>query len=426
MGILLTVLAPKMDTYLLMAILSGVVILSYAFNVITAKTKVPSVLMLIGFGMLVNLFAGKLGFPDMSLYLEFLGSIGLIMIVLEGALDLHLTPEKVPIVIKSLLVALVSLVLTTALITGIFMLFYQNMHWVSAILYAMPLSILSSAIVIPSISHLKKHDKEFLIYDSTFSDILGIMFFYAIKDNADVGSVMMFSGKLIFNFLLTTVISVALSYVTIYLIQYIKTGARLILLLSVITLMYTFMKLEHLSALLIILIFGLMVSNPELLIFRWLREHISVSFIKKLFRDLNMLTIEVSFLIRTFFFIIFGMSISLGSFLNIYVWVISAVVLLVIYVVRFGSMKIVRFGKLSPSVYVAPRGLITVLLFYSIPEKYQISDFHTGVLFMIILVTVIVMGAGLHVHYKRVSQKEPKDSSEEKSEHHPEEEVLNV
>ncbi|MFV0482867.1 MAG: cation:proton antiporter [Bacteroidales bacterium] len=411
-----------MDTYLLITILSGVVVLSYAFNVVTAKTKVPSVLMLIGFGMLVNLFAGKLGFPDVSHYLEFLGNIGLIMIVLEGALDLHLTAEKVPVVIKSLIVALVSLVLTTAVISWIFMLFYQNMHWVSAVLYAMPLSILSSAIVIPSISHLKKHDKEFLIYDSTFSDILGIMFFYAIKDNADVGSVMTFSGKLLINFLLTTIISIVLSYIIIYLIQYIKTGARLILLLSIVTLMYAFMKLEHLSALLIILIFGLMVSNPELLIFRKLREHISVSFIKKLFRDLNMLTIEVSFLIRTFFFIIFGMSISIGTFTDANVWLISAVILILIYLIRFGTMKVAKIDNISPAVYVAPRGLITVLLFYSIPEKYQMPDFHIGVLFMIILVTVIVMGTGLHTHYKRVSLREPKNPADEKSEHHPDEE----
>ncbi|MFV0484153.1 MAG: cation:proton antiporter [Bacteroidales bacterium] len=424
MATFLLTAAPKMDTYLLITILSGVVILSYAFNIVTVKTKVPSVLMLIGFGIIVNLFAEKLGFPDVSHYLEFLGSIGLIMIVLEGALDLHLTPEKVPIVIKSLIVALVSLILTTAAITGIFMFFYQNMHWVSAILYAMPFAILSSAIVIPSISHLKKHDKEFLVYDSTFSDILGIMFFYAIKDNADVGSVMMFSGKLLFNFLITTVISVILSYITIYLIQYIKTGARLILLLSIITLMYAFMKLEHLSALLIILIFGLMVSNPELLIFKKLREHISVSFIKKLFRDLNMLTIEASFLIRTFFFIIFGMSISLASFVDTSVWLISAIVLLVVYIIRFGTMKAVKVEKLNPAVYVAPRGLITVLLFYSIPEKYLISDFHTGILFMIILATVIIMGSGLHAHYKSVSKKEPKDPANEKYEHHPKEEEL--
>jgi hypothetical protein len=41
-----------------------------------------------------------------------------------------------------------------------------------------------------------------------------------------------------------------------------------------------------------------------------------------------------------------------------------------------------------------PRGLITVLLFYSIPEMYKLSKFNEGILFFVILTTSVIMMVG--------------------------------
>ncbi len=41
-----------------------------------------------------------------------------------------------------------------------------------------------------------------------------------------------------------------------------------------------------------------------------------------------------------------------------------------------------------------PRGLITVLLFYSIPEVYKLSKFNEGILFFVVLTTSIIMMIG--------------------------------
>ena len=52
----------------------------------------------------------------------------------------------------------------------------------AAVIYATPLSIISSAVAIPSSAGLREQEKEFVVYESTFSDILGIMVFnYAIR-----------------------------------------------------------------------------------------------------------------------------------------------------------------------------------------------------------------------------------------------------
>ena len=49
-------------------------------------------------------------------------------------------------------------------------------------------------------------------------------------------------------------------------------------------------------------------------------------------------------------------------------------------------------GKdIFPTVYIAPRGLITVLLFFAIPKELQVEQFQSGILLFIIIATSIVM-----------------------------------
>ena len=91
------------DSYGLIAIFSVAIIISYFFNLYAKKTGIPSVLMLIGLGIIIHygllLFWG-LDF-DLSKPLEVLGVVGLILIVLEAALDLKLLKEKTGLIIKS-------------------------------------------------------------------------------------------------------------------------------------------------------------------------------------------------------------------------------------------------------------------------------------------------------------------------------------
>jgi len=143
--------------------------------------------------------------------LEILGIVGLIMIVLEAAIDLKLSKEKWPIIWKSFMVALISLVVCAFAISLIINQFYQEDPIISLV-YAVPLSIMSSAIVIPSVVRLAPNKKEFMIYESTFSDILGIMFFYFLIENIGVESANTVIYSIVGNILITIVISIVVSY----------------------------------------------------------------------------------------------------------------------------------------------------------------------------------------------------------------------
>ena len=65
--------------------------------------------MLIGLGIGINYvlrFSG-VAKPDLMPILEVLGVVGLILIVLEAALDLQLLKEKISLIVKSFLVDLI-------------------------------------------------------------------------------------------------------------------------------------------------------------------------------------------------------------------------------------------------------------------------------------------------------------------------------
>ncbi|MEL7004841.1 MAG: sodium:proton exchanger, partial [Bacteroidota bacterium] len=84
-------------------VISSIIMISYLFNYLSKKTNIPSVLMLIGLGVGIQqiLVRSEINMDALVLEaLELLGIIGLIMIVLEAALDLQLRKEKKSLLIR--------------------------------------------------------------------------------------------------------------------------------------------------------------------------------------------------------------------------------------------------------------------------------------------------------------------------------------
>ena len=135
---------------------SLVIILSYFANLLAKRTNIPSVLVLIGMGIAIRQGLNAMGLtsiPFEGLVLELLGTIGLIFIVLEAALELNLSRDKMPLIIRSASVALIALAGSSAAIAA-FLGYSMGMPWYEGLVYAIPLSIMSSAIIIPSVSSL--------------------------------------------------------------------------------------------------------------------------------------------------------------------------------------------------------------------------------------------------------------------------------
>lgn len=100
-------------TAVIIITLSVLVLLAYIFDVSASKTKIPSVMLLLTLGLSVKLLTENLylKIPDLSSVLPILGTIGLILIVLEGSLELEINKSKSKLILNSVLVSLIPMLL---------------------------------------------------------------------------------------------------------------------------------------------------------------------------------------------------------------------------------------------------------------------------------------------------------------------------
>ena len=348
--------------------------------------------MLIGLGISINYslrFSG-IAKPDLFPILEVLGVVGLILIVLEAALDLQLLKEKIGLIIKSFLVALIGLG-ATAYLAALALNFIIGVEVLNALLYTIPLSILSSAIILPSIDDLDEEKREFMIYESTFSDIIGIIGFYSVLSMVGSKTGESVYGEVFGNLALTVIISVIISYILIYVFQNIKGHVKLFVLIAILLLLYAIGKMFHLSSLIIILIFGVILNNYKVFFRGGLLKLLNTEKVDAVLDDMKVITAETAFVVRTFFFIIFGWSVYLGSLLSFKVIGIGLVILAIIYTIRVIVLFLFNGKDIVTQLFLAPRGLITILLFFSIPEKLSICPEFQGVLLFVILISCLIM-----------------------------------
>ena len=159
----------------------------------------------------------------------------------------------------------------------------------------------------------------------------------------------------------------------------------------------------HLSSLIIILIFGLLIANMKLFFAGPLKQFLDKKHAEEIYEGLHVVTMETAFVVRTFFFVIFGTTIVLSSLASINVALVSLLIIVSIYLIRFIILKLTIGGDIFPQLYIAPRGLITILLFYAIPKNLQVAGFNEGILLFIIIGTSVIMTFALIYDKKRTN-----------------------
>lgn len=383
-----------LHAHLIIILLSTIVIVSYLFNLISRKTNIPSVILLIATGIGIQYISAYMGYTqqDVGKLVKILGAIGLIMIVLEASLDLKINREKIPLIRNSFLSALF-IFFVSAVGIGFIIMQLLDVSFQNAFMYAVPLSIISSAIVIPSTEHLPSEKKEFIIYESSFSDIIGIMVFnYMLMQNVmSIRSAAIFTG----NIFLAVAISAIATFLLIYLLTKIQINIKFFLAFAILALVYTMGEQIHLPSLLIVMVFGLVLNNINFFIKGPVSKWIDTQNIGEVMTLMTSITAETSFLIRTFFFILFGYSIDVKMLMQEDVWQTGSVIVLALLCVRFLYLRLILKANLFPEMFLMPRGLVTILLFYSIPEEKSLGNFNEGILFFVVFVTSLLMMIGL-------------------------------
>lgn len=392
-----------MNPYHILIVLCALVVVSYLFNLVSDKLRIPAVLLLIGLGMLLKEAGSAAGFelPDTRMVVELLGITGLVLIVLEGALDLKIAADKRPVIVSSFLSALLILLVCSGLIATVLH-FLTGMTWRSSIVYAVPLGVISSAIAIPSVGRLQQAKREFIIYESSFSDILGIMLFnyVVLEDWASIGSV----GYFFLGIIGIVALAVISTLFFLWLLNRTNTHNKMFLVLAILMLIYAVSKLAHWPSLMLVLLFGLAMNNTSLFLKGKLKDVFKPEKLKTINEEVKLLTGETAFLIRTFFFVLFGYSIDITRLNNIYVIITGLSILAAILLTRFVFLRFISKTNVFPEIFIAPRGLISIILFYGIPVTLQNPAFNDGILLFVILGSNILMVIGLLLSGKKYAR----------------------
>lgn len=382
--------------------LCSLLLLAYLFDVSAPKTKIPTVilLLLLGWGVKNTSIVLNIDIPNLEPILPILGTIGLILIVMEGALELELEPSKFEMIKKSTLLALIQMLVISFGLALSFQ-YFAGSTFKSGLINAIPLAIVSSAIAIPSAKNLMRNEKEFITYESSLSDIFGVIFFNFIlmNDHLNASSFGMFLLQL----LLMIIVSLASTIILSYLLKRINHSIKFIPIILLVILIYSISKVYHMPSLIFILIFGLFIGNiDELKKISWINR-MKPENLNQEVHKFKEITTEITFMIRALFFLLFGYLINISELLNVDTALWSFLLTGGIFLLRFLLIYLFQL-KQKPILYIAPRGLITILLFLSIPASQQFYMANKSLILQVIILSAFVMMFGL-MNYKKVPEK---------------------
>ncbi|MDO6387919.1 cation:proton antiporter [Uliginosibacterium sp. 31-12] len=379
-----------MDQAWVLVAISAVVLVAYLFDFVGRFIKVPAVVLLLFSGLALRAGTDGLGW-QMALpgdLLPVLGTFGLILIVLEGALDLRLTREAAPLIARSAVCATLGVLITGGIITfGLINWLDASLH--AALVSAVPLAVISSAVAIPAAAALSPRLREFVVYESSISDIVGVVLFYGLlSEFAGVGQML---TRLTGEITLSALVGLAVGLAVFWLIQRIEHHVRMLPMIFGITLLYGLGKITHLAPLVMVLLVGLVLNNSQLLGRRFAA---GPSYEQDL-DSFKHLTAEFTFAVRSFFFVLLGYSTQIVDLLTIEAWSMAALVLACSLIPRWALLRFVARESTEPLLWFAPRGLITVLLFLGIPAQLAIPGFPRGSLMLVILVCALLLTLGV-------------------------------
>lgn len=378
-------------------------LIAYVFDLTAGKTRIPAVILLLLLGWAARRLAEwlELSMPDLTTLLPVFGTIGLILIVLEGSLELELNASKTKLIRQSFIVALLPIFAFTFLLAYVLQLYGQP-DFRTNLINVIPLSIISSSVAIPSVKNLKKKaNREFIIYESSLSDILGVLFFNFVVINETISfhSIGAFSLDILIIIVISFIATVGLAILLNKIDHHIKFAPIILLVI----LIYEMSKILHLPGLVFILLFGLFLGNlDELKRFSWIRRFHPEKLNEEVHR-FKYLTLEATFLIRSVFFILFGYLLDTEEILNpdTFAWAAGIVAAILVF-----RAIVLALNKLPfrPLLFIAPRGLITVLLFFAVNPAQRVSIMNRSLLIQVIVLSALVMMFGMMMSRKENSE----------------------
>jgi hypothetical protein len=104
-------------------------------------------------------------------------------------------------------------------------------------------------------------------------------------------------------------------------------------------------------------------------------------------KEFKGLVAELTFATKSFFFLLLGYWTDVREMVSMKAWIIAGAGIVIIYGSRWLILKILRQETAERLLWIAPRGLITVLLFLNAAASGELKHFPFGSVMLIVLVT---------------------------------------
>jgi cell volume regulation protein A len=392
-----------MSLTLLFALLGGLLVLAFVANRLFQWTRVPDVVVLMATGLLIGPVLGWVKPGPFEGVAHAFGSLALILILFEAGLDLDLkrTLRHFP---GGVLLGFVTYTLTTLAVGGIV---WRNlgMPLRDAMAVGAIMGCTSSTIVLPILQQWKAREpvRVTLLVESTLGDILGVLTTqYLLEfDPAQGSAVTGLASRLALQVVISLLAALAIGYLWSKLLPFLSEQRFWqVLTFSMVLLLYAGAEAAKGSGLLAVLGFGLALSNlpgarPEMAgMFQWATPQAPKH------EQILSFQSELSFLVRTFFFVMIGVVVKLGGLRAI--WLLLLGVMGAIWLGRWLGVQFTAWSwrECTPQdrkvvLWMLPRGLITIVLALAVVEaRGNAMSFLPALSFAVVLLTNLLVLVG--------------------------------
>jgi hypothetical protein len=365
-------------------------LLAFAVERIGPRVGLPAVIVLVALGLLARPLLALAGYrlEGLDLMVPVIGAIGLILIVLEGALDIEIRRDRLHLAGAALVQAVAGFLLCAAVLAALATLVLP-LTPAQALVLAVPFAVISSAVAIPSSRFLPPVGREFVVYESSISDILGVLVFFAVLNSDGTLSGVLYG--LVGGSMMSLVLAVVCAVGLVLVLMRVEGHIRFVPLLAGLFGLYAAGKLLHLSPLIMVLFLGLLLNNPRFITrLPGLRGAMDASYDATL-SEFKVLVQELTFAVRGFFFILLGYWTNLSDLASIQAWAGAMLVLGVVYGARWLLLRFSGQAAVSSLQWLAPRGLITVLLFLEARQALNLPGYINGVVVIVVLASTALV-----------------------------------
>ncbi len=403
-----------MDVGIILLGISFILLFGFLAELLFKKLHVPDVLFLIALGFAIGPYGFDLVRPEnVAILAPIFTTFALLFLLYEGAFNIDLTSFAKGVG-KSLGITLYNFLLSGIVVTGVMLLFKNDLLF--SILVGCILGGVSSAFVIPLIKqlNLKGETYSVLAMESAFTDVLCIVGALTVLEiiKLQLFDAQMMVSKIISVFAVAIAIGIVAGIIWILLVESIfKRQKSYMITIAYLIIIYVLTEFLNGSGAIAALFFGLVLKNSRQLtqIARNIvdgkdgeRDGVCVTTDEEEF-----FYSQLSFLLKTFFFVYIGMLISLENTTALFIGGIISVALLATRLASYAVTSSFSKGDRNLISAIFARGLAAaaiaqVVALSGIPGGEMI----TAITYAVITFTIILSSVRVFI-VKRAISNEP-------------------